>query len=289
MSTRAEQMTVARPVIKEGIGLHTGADCALTLRPAESDAGIIFVCGSGVEVPATVENVVESERCTALGRGAARVLGVEHLLGTLYALGVDNARVEVKGPEVPACDGSAREWVSLVREAGLSRLGAPRREISLRAAVWAGEGAAWAVATPARGLWLAVGVQFDDTVVGRQTLALSLTEESFEAELAPARTFARREELEALRAAGLAKGGGAENAFAVGPEGYSGPLRFPDEVVRHKALDLVGDLALCGWRLEAYVTAIRPGHRTNVELARKIRAASLMEVGPTVRGEEKSE
>ena len=289
MSTRAEQTTVARPVIKEGIGLHTGADCALTLLPAELDAGIIFVCGSGVEVPATVENVVDAERCTALGRGEARVLGVEHLLGTLYALGVDNARVEVDGPEVPACDGSALEWVSLVREAGLNPLGAPRREISLRAAVWAGEGAAWSVAAPARGLWLAVGVQFDDTVVGRQTLALSLTEVSFVAELAPARTFARREDLEALRAAGLAKGGGAENAFWVGAEGYSGPLRFPDEVVRHKALDLVGDLALCGWRLEAQVTAIRPSHRTNVELARKIRAASLAEAGPTVRGEERSE
>ena len=196
--------------------------------------------------------------------------------------------MERDGPEVPACDGSAREWVGLVREAGLSPLGTPRREMSLRAAVWAGEGEAWAVAAPARGLQLAVGVQLDDTVAGRQTLALSLTEKSFETELAAARTFARKEELEALRAAGLAKGGGAENAFWVGAEGYSGPLRFPDEVVRHKALDLVGDLALCGWRLEAQVTAIRPSHRMNVELARKIRAASSAEAGPTVRGEERS-
>jgi UDP-3-O-acyl N-acetylglucosamine deacetylase len=254
--------------------MHTGARSALTLLPAEPDAGIVFISDSGIQVPATAEYVVGTDRATTLGVGTARVGTVEHLLATLYAMGVDNAVVAVEGPEVPACDGSAREWVDLLRQAGRKRLGKRREVRSLRAASWAGEGESWLMALPASGgLSLAVGIDFAGTAVGRQAVCMSVTGARFAAELARARTFVFEHELEGLRAAGLARGGSEENGFAIGPGGYSGPLRFPDEVVRHKALDLVGDLALCGHRLQAQVVAVRPSHQSNVALARALRAA----------------
>ena len=148
----------------------------------------------------------------------------------------------------------------------------------LREAIWVEEGASWAMAAPARGgVSLAVEVDFAGTVVGKQRLWMRLTRRQFARELAPARTFVDMKDLEGLRARGLARGGGQENAFAFGPEGYSGPLRFPDEVVRHKALDMVGDLALCGSRFEGLVVAVRPSHKLNVALALALRGMFLGE------------
>lgn len=269
--TGGEQTTLARPVSKRGVGLHTGMESSVTLRPAEANAGIVFV--SGAEIPARAEHVVGTDRGTTLGLGEARVQTVEHLLAAIYGMGVDNVRVEVEGPEVPACDGSAREWVALLEQAGRRSQGQRRARGELRESVWVVEEGYWAMALPAERLGIAVGIDFPGTVVGRQAVWVELSAGRFAEELAPARTFAFLEELEGLRAAGLAKGGGAENAFGIGPEGYSGPLRFPDEVVRHKALDLVGDLALCGSRLAAQVIAVRPSHRGNVALARALAAA----------------
>jgi UDP-3-O-[3-hydroxymyristoyl] N-acetylglucosamine deacetylase len=278
MRTRGEQVTIARSVTKEGIGLHTGERCRATLVPAEANAGIVFVLGEGEVVPATSDHAVRGERGTGLGRGEARVGSVEHVLAALYGMQVDNVRVEVEGPEVPACDGSAREWVAALREAGRRRQGEPREVRRLGEAVWAGSGDAWAVAAPGNGgLSLAVGVEYEGTAAGRQGLWMRLSRGEFMRELAPARTFALEEEVEALRARGLARGGSADNAFAVGADSYSGPLRFADEVVRHKMLDLVGDLALCGERFEGQVTAVRPSHRLNVELAGALRARFLGE------------
>ena len=283
----AEQTTIAQPVIKSGIGLHTGERCAVSLLPAEPDAGVVFVSG-GVEIPGKAEFVVDTRRGTTLGRrslpggagetpalpGRPTQVGcVEHLMAALYGLGVENVRVEVEGAELPALDGCAGEWVKALRRAGLRRLGVARKRRRLDRAVWASDGAAWAVAAPARGgLTLAVGVEFENTAAGRQTLWMRVSPGRFARELAPARTFAMAEELEALRADGLSKGGSLENAFVVGREGYVGELRFEDEVVRHKALDLLGDIALCGGRFEGQVVAVRPSHRVNVELAGKLQA-----------------
>jgi UDP-3-O-acyl N-acetylglucosamine deacetylase len=275
-----QQTTIGRQVSKQGIGLHTGAECAVGLLPGEPNAGIVFV-SKGVEIPATVDFVIATERATTLARRGATVCGVEHLLAALWATGVDNARVVVEGPELPACDGSAAEWVALARRAGRRRLAAPAARPALSRAVWVGGGDSWAVAAPAGELAVGVAVEFPGTAAGRQTLWLPITARRFAEEVAPARTFCLQEEYEGLMRAGLARGGGPRNAFVVlageprGAEagGYSGPLRFPDEVVRHKALDLIGDLALCDARFRGHVIAVRPGHRLNVELARAVRTA----------------
>ena len=273
MGRYAQQTTIARPVIKTGTGLHTGARCIVSLQPAEANAGVVFAPESGVTIPATADHVVDTQRGTTLGANGSTVGCVEHLMAALYAFGVDNVRVEVSGPEAPACDGSAREWVELLKEAGVLPLGAGRRVARLGKVVWAGDESSSAVAAPGgSGLALAVAVRFEGTVADRQSLWLRLTPRRFAKQIAPARTFALDRELKGLQEMGLAKGGSGENAFSVGPEGYSGVLRFQDEVVRHKALDLIGDLALCGRRFDGLVVAVRPSHRTNVELARALRA-----------------
>jgi len=194
---------------------------------------------------------------------------------------VDNARIEIEGEEIPACDGSAREWVELIRQAGVRRLEMPAKTLSLREAVWFSEGESWAVAVPGPRFTLAVGVDYGDEVVGRQEMWLLVTPGRYARELAPARTFGFAHEIEALLAAGLAKGGSEENAIIVRPDGYSVPLRFSDEIVRHKAMDAIGDLALCGARLKVHVTLVRPSHRLTTGLARALRATMSERRGET--------
>jgi len=289
MSREAQQTTVARPVTKKGIGLHSGAKCAVALLPAEPDAGIVFICESGVALPATVDHVVGTDRSTTLGLGEARVRSVEHLLAALYGLAVDNVSIQVQGPEVPACDGSAQEWVEVLGQAGRKRLGARRKTGTLAKAVWVTNGDAWAVASPARNLAVGVGVEYPGTAAARQTFWVSLARGQFASQVAPARTFCLRREYEALLAAGLGKGGRLENTFVVDADGYSGPLRFPDEVVRHKTLDVIGDIALGGWRLAAHIVTVRPSHRMNVELARAVRGALSPGGGTRLEGGGRSE
>ncbi len=273
MGRQAAQTTVARPVSKQGIGLHSGETCTVSLLPAEPDAGVVFVAGGELTIPATEEFVVDTRRGTTLARAGAAIGSVEHLLGALYGLEVDNVRIRVEGPEVPACDGSAAEWVSLIRAAGLAKLRARREIRKLSRPLWTGAGDSWAVASPGGNrLSLAVGVDYGQTAAGRQTLWIRVTPSRFARELAPARTFALEREISALRSQGLARGGNDGNAFTVGEKSYSGPLRFDDEVVRHKALDLLGDLALCGYHFSGHVCAVRPSHETNVQLARALRS-----------------
>lgn len=271
MARSARQTTLARPVTKEGIGLHSGAPAAVTLAPAEADSGIVIATESGGEIPANADWVVSTERATTLGRDHAEARGVEHLLAALWAMSVDNARIVLRGPETPACDGSARPWAELIARAGRRRLAAPRTVHRIAEPVWVTGKGSWAAALPAERLALAVAVEYPGSAAGAQAVWLELTGARFAAELAPARTFCLEREYQALLASGLAKGGGAENAFVVKEDGYSGELRFPDEVVRHKALDLVGDLSLCGFRFVGQVIAVRPSHHLNVRLASALR------------------
>ncbi len=271
MGKTAQQTTITRPMDYHGIGLHSGENCAVSLLPAEPDTGIVFIKG-GVEIPGLVEFVADTRRGTTIGRNGVQIGCIEHLLASFYGLGIDNVRVVVEGSELPAGDGSALAWVKLLRRAGKSKQSALRQMRRLEQGVWVGGDGAWAMAGPAgSGLTLAVGVEFEHTIAGRQTLWLKITPGRFARELAPARTFAMADEIEALRAAGLSKGGSLENAFVVGREAYSGPLRFQDEVVRHKTLDLLGDLALCGGRFEGQVVAVKPSHKLNTALAKELK------------------
>ncbi|MBE3574928.1 MAG: UDP-3-O-[3-hydroxymyristoyl] N-acetylglucosamine deacetylase [Firmicutes bacterium] len=271
-----EQHTLRQKVEYTGRGLHTGQPARLRLLPASPGEGITFYrmdLAGRPSIPARPEAVLSTMRCTTLGwEESTTVRTVEHLLAALAGLGVDNVRVELWGPEIPAGDGSAQAFVDLLDQAGLQGQGVARRVRRLLQPVWASNGSAYIVALPAPVLKISFLFTNPNPAVGNLYAEYTPVPEVFRRELAPARTVAFLEELEALRRQGLANGGSEDMAVVVGPGGYVNARRFPDEIVRHKILDVMGDLALVG-PLAAHIIALRSGHTLDVELARKIAAA----------------
>jgi UDP-3-O-[3-hydroxymyristoyl] N-acetylglucosamine deacetylase len=254
-----------------GIGLHSGAKVRVTLAPAPADSGIVFV-RSGEEIPALAEYVVDTTMNTSLGRGTLRVGTVEHLLAALVGCGIDNARLEVEGPEIPIMDGSADPFVALVREAGIHEQRTARRFLMVRRPVSIVDGDKLARLSPARGKFsISYTVDFQHPLISDQTCKLEMNDRSFQKEIARARTFGFKRDVERLHRAGLARGGSLDNAVVVddfnilNPEG----LRFPDEFVRHKILDAIGDLALLGMPVIGHFTAVKSGHSLNHQLVVK--------------------
>ncbi len=259
------QKTVREPVRLEGVGLHRGEPARLTVEPAAAGTGLVFVRADlgGAEVPALQQFRAGMVHASSLSRNGVRVETPEHLLAALYALGIDNARLVLEGPEVPILDGSALPFARALLAAGCVEQGRPRRKMVVTRPVVVGDDERRIEVHPGPGgLVLTAAIDFDDEHVGFQELTVRLDRESdFLAKLAPARTFGLVRDIEMLRRAGLARGGSTDNAIVVGEEGIlGGPLRFPDEFVRHKLLDLVGDLALLGCRLEGRLLAWRSGH-----------------------------
>lgn len=265
-----------------GTGLHCGQRVSLTLRPAEAGHGIVFRrTDLGRDIPARFDRVVDTKLSTVLADrqwASVRVGTVEHVLAALAGLGIDNALVELDGPEVPILDGSAAPFVFLIECAGIVTQAAPRRAIEILRPVRVTEGAAFAELQPvaghargldpARRLDMALSIDFAAAAIGRQAVSVRLTPDIFRRDLAQARTFGLLEEVEALQAAGLAMGGSLDNAVVVDGDRVLNPggLRMPDEFVRHKLVDAVGDLALAGAMLHGRLVAHRTGHSLNNRL-----------------------
>ena len=268
------QRTLKRRAQLHGIGLHSGAEVALTIAPAAADAGIVFE-RDGEEIPALADFVVDTTMNTSLGREGMRVGTVEHLMAALAGCGIDNARVEIEGPEVPIMDGSAEPFVRLIREAGVHEQRSARRFLMIRKPIAVSEGDKVARLTPARGRFaISYTIDFRHPLITDQTCKVEMNERSFQREIARARTFGFKRDVERLHSLGLARGGSLANAVVVddfnilNPEG----LRFPDEFVRHKVLDAVGDLALLGMPVIGQLTAVKSGHHLNHQLVRKVLA-----------------
>ncbi len=266
--------TLRRPVSTTGVGLHSGLPARLDLYPAPAGYGIRFVRRDlGVEIPATLDSLDRVEYATTLRHGAATVGTVEHLLSALYALGVDDVRIEVDGPEVPILDGSSAPFVILVHEAGLRTLDQPRSVIQLLRPVEVHMGGKWARLSPSTGFQVEYTIAFEHPLLRQQSIALDVTLESFVEQIAPARTFGFLHEVEAMQEQGLALGGSLDNAIVIGESAVlNGDLRFEDEFVRHKVLDAIGDLALLGRPLQARLEAHKAGHAVHVALARTLMA-----------------
>jgi len=288
--------TLRAPIGCTGVGLHSGARISLRFLPAAPASGIVFrrtdLPGGPVEIPARWDHVVDTRLNTTLGIPGRRdaVIGtVEHVLAALAGMAVDDAVVELDGPEAPVMDGSAAPFVFLIECAGLVATGEPRQVIEVLRPVrvqesragesrpgesGAGEGDAFVALLPAAsaGPVIEAEIDFPAAAVRRQMRSLRLTPASFKADLAAARTFGFVEDVEALRAAGLARGGSLKNAVVVAGARVlnEGGLRFADEFVRHKMLDIVGDLGLAGLPLAARVVARRPGHRLNNQVLRAL-------------------
>jgi UDP-3-O-[3-hydroxymyristoyl] N-acetylglucosamine deacetylase / 3-hydroxyacyl-[acyl-carrier-protein] dehydratase len=273
MST--QQQTLAGEASLEGVGLHHGAAATLRFLPAPPGTGVRFrrvdLAGSP-EIPATLEAVGATDRNTTLTAGGATVSTVEHLLAAVVACGIDNLVIEIDGPEVPIGDGSFVPFFGRLRSAGVQQQDQPARVLELKETVRAtGPAGAEYVAVPDGGYRVAATIEFSHPLIGRQFGAWSVSPEEFERELAQARTFGFLKDAEALRERGLVKGVSLENAVILDDDGVaSGALRWPDEFVRHKAGDIIGDLALLGRRLRAQVIATRPSHAGNIALARAI-------------------
>ncbi len=260
-----------------GQGLHSGHDVEMRLLPAAPGTGIVFHrTDLALDVPATFDRVIDTRLCTVIAEGAARIGTIEHLMAALAAAGVDDVRVEVNAAELPILDGSAAPFLFLIESAGIAAHGTRCETLTVLRTVRVEQNGAFAELRPAlpgvSGFELNVSIDFAAAAIGAQALSLKLSAESFGAELAQARTFTLASEVAALQAAGLARGGSLKNAIVVdgatvlNPEG----LRFADEFVRHKMLDVVGDLALAGAPMAGRFIGHCSGHALNNQLVRAL-------------------
>lgn len=273
-----KQRTIAEKITCTGIGLHSGEPVELTMAPAQVGTGIVFACRRGdalVEIPARPENVASTRNATTLAAKGASIGTVEHLLAALRCRGVDNVRIEVNGPEIPAMDGSAASFDYLIRTAGLFTQREARPVLVVRRPISYTDGLRSIQIRPARVLRISYRVEFEHPAIGRQELEVpALTPAFFEKQLARARTFGFLDQLDALREAGLARGASLANTVVLDDAGVmnEGGLRWPDEFVRHKVLDLIGDLALLGHPVRGHVTVERGGHALHRALVEALRA-----------------
>ena len=268
------QQTIRRQVSLDGIGLHSGKPARITLSPAPPDSGVVFRTGpDGDPIQATPESVVDSHYATTVGRNGTRIQTVEHLMAAAAGLGVDNLHVEVDGTEVPAADGSAKPFVALLASAGRVQQPARRRPLEILHPLRVGEGGRWIEIVPAPAFRVSYTLDNDHPAIGVQVLSCLPTEEVFVSGFAPARTYGFLRDLGTMRKNGLALGGSLDNAIVVGKRGTVNGLRFKDEFVRHKVLDLIGDLALLGRPIKGHVIARNGGHALNFQLVTAIQRA----------------
>jgi UDP-3-O-acyl N-acetylglucosamine deacetylase len=278
------QRTLARPAVVSGFGYYSGCDIRLEFWPAPENAGISFVrhdLGPHARVRASFDQRIDIPRRTTLEANGVRVGMVEHVLAALAGLGVDNCEIWVDAEEMPGCDGSAREFVAAIDAAGIVEQRQSVRQIVVDRTIRVGGPESWISAQPARGAGLSVSFELDfgtDNAIGRQRFAADITVNVFRDELAPCRTFLLEEDAQAMLAQGIGQRVTSRDLLIFGPRGpIDNALRFSDECVRHKMLDVVGDLALTGCEVVAHIVAYRSGHRLHAELARLLREQMTIE------------
>jgi len=260
--------TIGKVIQFEGTGLHTGKPARMILHPVSEPTGILFKKGE-VEIPARYDFVAETERRTVLEKDGARIETVEHILSAIYGMGVTDIIVEVEGDEVPAMDGSALPFAREIYE-NRRQTDWEVQPFTLMLPLRLEEGDRRIEASPHSGLAISAAIRYDHPFIPSQFMEVEITPQSYLDQIAPARTFAFIEEVEKLKERGLASGGTLENALLIGPDGYVNEPRFPDEPIRHKILDLLGDLALLGRPLEGRLEAIATGHSFHLAFVKKL-------------------
>ena len=259
-----KQTTVAQSFTSEGVGLHSNSPVRVTVHPAPAYTGYLFRRSdlNLFEIPANPENVTHVSYATTIMKSGVMISTIEHLLSGLYGCGIDNAWIDVDSLEVPILDGSSRLWVEQIKAAGVTELMANRNYLRVLKRIDVSEKNRVMSIEPAERFRISCEIDFPHPLIGHQSFEMELDRKSYMREIAPARTFGFLHELEMLRQNGLARGGSLDNAIALTPDGILNPepLRFPDEFVRHKILDIIGDLALCGLPILGHIHASRSGH-----------------------------
>jgi UDP-3-O-[3-hydroxymyristoyl] N-acetylglucosamine deacetylase len=268
------QKTLKSEAVASGVGLFTGEKVRIRIKPAPAGSGILFqridLPGKPV-IPARLQFVSDTLRCTRLKSAEASIVTVEHLLSALSASEVDNALIEVDGPEIPAGDGSAKLFIEMFRNVGIVSLDMPKQFWTIPHPVYYSEKETHLIALPSSEFRMSYTLHYPQSpLIRSQYLSLSINPETYQEEIAPCRTFSLYEEIGPLIERGLLKGGGLENGLVIQGDKVLNPsgIRFSDEMVRHKMLDLIGDLSLTGCSVKAHVIAVRSGHAANVAFAR---------------------
>lgn len=268
------QKTLKGPVSYSGVGLHTGSATKITFEPAPPDSGIKFIRidqKNNNVIDADIKNLIDVKRGTNIGTGEIKVHTVEHVLSALYGLGIDNAIIELDAHEPPVGDGSALPFIKTLRETTIVEQNAPRKYYELKEPVCYVDEKTSIIAVPSTEFRVSLTIVYNHPFLKSQYASFAVNAETFVKEIAPARTFCFDYEIEMLKKQGLAKGGNLDNAIVVAEKGIHSELRFPDEFVRHKILDLIGDFSLLGQPLKAHIIAVRCGHPSNVSFVKKLR------------------
>jgi UDP-3-O-[3-hydroxymyristoyl] N-acetylglucosamine deacetylase len=285
------QSTLKSRVSLSGIGVHSGKSVSIHFNPTDTDTGVVFHCGGGgvaKEIRALVSEIGGTDLSTVLGEpSGVHVATVEHLMATLFGLGIDNVMIEIDGTEVPILDGSAAVLVEAFDQAGLERQATKRRYIRVLKPVRIENGASWAEFKPYDGTRFEIDIDFESAAIGRQYFASDINAERFRRDIARARTFGFMKDVERLWAAGYALGSSLENSVVIADDGRiinMEGLRYPDEFVRHKMLDAMGDLALAGARFIGCFRSYRGGHKLNAAALRRLLSdRSAFEIVETTR------
>ncbi|NJM00474.1 MAG: UDP-3-O-[3-hydroxymyristoyl] N-acetylglucosamine deacetylase [Synechococcaceae cyanobacterium SM2_3_2] len=273
MSFCLHQRTLSQSISLAGIGLHSGDRVNCHLHPAEVNHGRVFVrtdLSDSPSIRADLKAVQPAALSTYLVHGYAGIQTTEHLLAALAGLGIDNCQIEVSGAELPILDGSALPWVTALLQAGIQAQSAPRQVGILSHPVTVGSGPSFVSALPYEGLRLTYGIDFPDSPIRDQWHSWEVEAGSFASTIAPARTFTREQDIEPARRNGLIKGGSLENALVCDLDSWRQPLRFEDEPVRHKLIDLLGDLSLLGYPIRAHILAYKAGHSLHHQLSQRL-------------------
>ncbi|ADQ13894.1 UDP-3-0-acyl N-acetylglucosamine deacetylase [Halanaerobium hydrogeniformans] len=279
---KGRQQTLNKEIKLKGIALHTGEEAEITIKSAASDRGIVLFRAdleSKELIKARPESVVNLKRNTSIGsreNKKANISTIEHLMAALWGAGIDNAEIAVSGPEIPVIDGSAYPYYRKIKEVGIKKQEQKRSYYVVEKTLSVRDNSASISISPYTGFKISYTLDYDHPVVGKSFFEFDVSKDDFAAEIAQARTFGFAEEIEKLHQQGLALGGSLDNAVLIDKEGTVNPLRFENEFVRHKILDVIGDMALNG-RIMGHIKAVKSGHKLHVELAKKIRENMIEE------------
>ena len=267
-----KQRTIQKPVEVIGIGLHKGIPVKLRLEPLAENSGVVFYrSDKGISIPLKPENVVDTKMATVIGKEGVVISTIEHLMSAVYAFGIDNLRIIVDNDEIPILDGSAISFVMMIKEAGIKELEAPKKFLRITKEVEIKDGDKFAKISPSKDISFDFEIFFNHPMIGNQKYHFNFSTKNYIEEIARARTFGFLKEVQYLRSIGLALGGSLENAIVLDDKGIlNDNLRFPDEFVRHKILDAIGDMSLLGVNFIGEYKAFASGHHLNHLLTLKV-------------------